>query len=754
MTPIAWIITGFLIALALQVPFLLWRRQARLSRVQKPAEQASPRRRQARLPRVHQPAVQAAPIDRQARPSHVHTPVMQASPTAMAHPLSSSTFVVSQSQRLVIGIGLGVITILLLTGQFILTGPLWWQADLSWLTPFNAIPCVINPVCRFAFPNYFGPALFFLAAGGALAVWVTYLTDQSSNSWVEDDSSTVGDTGWYLLGLCLTVLALAGWGSYNWPLALGLTLAAFAALWFSWKRGWQTESLFGGPLDRLMLLAFAVFALLASAYGLRLWRWAAYGDDYSFYWQATRIIAGEETWIPWTSGIDGFYAIGHSLAAVATMLVYGMDAYGWRICSSIALAFSVPGLWLVVRLFWHRNIALLSAGFFAGSYMLMSYSKIGYNHALVFIPFIWSMALVGWGIRRKNFWLLGLGGAFGGLGFYTLALARLAILPCLGLLILYRPLPLTRRQYLQMWAVVLGAFALIAAPVLLNFETWGVLWQQASLGTRMAQERAGRNEPDISTADYIFRNILYGFGSWLWSSTSSHEVYGSYLDPLSSLMAALGLVLLLAGQGVATVRARLWLMASYLGAVLAAAGANPYPAPSANRMFALIPFYAIWAALGANQYGYWLAAVFGKPIARLIFSSVLLVVVGGLGIYQMIVLTPAHDQLMLQVDLALRIVQEEPSAGKVCFLARDHYNVDIPNSFYSAFHLSPSQWLVTNQVPPPIDDASCKVILLDALLPDLPDLDRQMHEKWPNLVKSEGYDESGALFFIRYDISP
>jgi|GEM_PF-2972427 len=661
----------------------------------------------------------------------------------------------------IVALLIGVIALLLFVGEWIVVGPIWWTADLSAFAPLEPLSCFFPPFCEFEFPRLFGLVVLLLATGGTLGAWLSHQPLAKTAPIENSDVPFSGDTRWYVIGLVLSAFAAAGWGSARWPLAIALTVLAAGALWRSWRIGWPPNSLFGDAAHRIVLLGLALFTLAASAYGLRSWRWAAYGDDYTFFYHSTGILKGNVPPIPWGVGVDEFYAVGHTLAQAATMIAFGIDGYGWRIGSSISLAITVPGIWLLARLFFSRPTALLTAGFFAGSHLLMSYSKIGYNHAYAFIPFVWAPVLVGWGIRRDRVWLVAAGGAVAGLGFYTLALARLAILPTLWLLLLYLPPHWRRRRTLQMWGAVLAAFIVVTAPLLLNFSNWQVLWTRATLGTRLMEERALHPEPNIDTATYVFRNVLYGLFSWLWSGNNSHWVFGAHLDPLSAMMAALGLPLLIGGRlPVASHsnggdwRIRLWVLGTSVGAVAAAAGANPYPWPSNNRMFVLVPIYALWAGIGATQLARWIVWLAGKPRLQAITHGGLIAGACVLGIYQMRFLTPGRMPIPLPVNLALRIIQEERPKSKVCFMGRDGYNLEIPRSFYVAFHLTPEQWEVTNQAPPPLDDPSCGIVLLDIGLPDLADLGQQLRQRHPRLVESEGRDEAGVAQFMRYDLNP
>jgi hypothetical protein len=286
------------------------------------------------------------------------------------------------------------------------------------------------------------------------------------------------------------------------------------------------------------------------------------------------------------------------------------------------------------------------------------------------------------------------------------------------------------------------------------------LWQGASLGARLAAERAGRPEPDISDTVYVLRNIEYGFFSWLWSGVTSHWIYGPHLDVISSTFAALGLVILALGRlpgyvggWLAGWRGRLWLVSTYLGALAATAGMNPYPQVSNNRMFALLPYYAIWAALGAEQLLIWFTSLIGKAAWRGPAVAGLLAAVCALGFYQMSVLAPTKQAKPIPTTLALRIIQEEPPQGKVCFFGRDQYNLEIPRSFYSAFQITTDQFFVTNDQPPPVNDSGCGVILLDVGINNVEGIAAEVEAQHPNAARSNVRDDSGALQAIRFNLT-
>ncbi len=658
----------------------------------------------------------------------------------------------------------GAVLLLLVVGQYIIIGRLWWGASLAFLEPLRKLSCAVPVLCHPYFSPYFALALTVLLGAAGLGAWLAHQRWASGGGRYlallpDPDARPARADAWFLAGMVLSWLAVAGWGGGRWELAALFTLLMAGSMWLSRRAGWRPETLFGAAPYRLALLGLGLIMLVATAYGIRSWRWSVVGDEYTFYFYARDLFLGKIPLHFFGAGAYDVHPVAVSWFQSLTMRLFGPDSYGWRISEALFVVSSVPGLWLLARLFVPKRTALLAAGLVAGSHFLLSFGKTGYAHTSALIPFFWAPALLGWGLRSNRRWLVAAGGVAAGVGMYTFALGRVTILPVLLMLLINAP-PFRRREdRLRPWLTVLVAWFVVAAPVLLNSELWQRNLTRSSLGSMIELE------PGTTVTSHILHNLFYSVMLPIWSGRNSHWTFGPHLDPVSSMLAVLGTALLLAGplgcngERQEGRRARWWLLGAYLVALLATAGTNQYAYPSNTRMFIMVPFYALWAAIGARQLMHWLAQLLRplrvrwRPVRlRPVADGLLIAVVVLLGIYQMRWLSPGRIPQPFRASLGLRIVQEERPEGQVCLFASSNFNLAIPEAFYSAYHITPQQWLAFNQVPPPIEGTSCDVILLDVGLPDVDSLSQSVRQFWPELTETLGRDEAGVLHFIRFDL--
>ena len=213
---------------------------------------------------------------------------------------------------------------------------------------------------------------------------------------------------------------------------------------------------------------------------------------------------------------------------------------------------------------------------------------IGYPNTDVLPIIVWSITLFVLGVRRGSPLLIYASGLLAGLGLLFNIVARAAIV----VIILYAMgNPRVRRHLVDLWPWALGVSLIVVPLVLVN---GGEVLSTALLkivgpATQHASEYDGILNQVTANA---FRNLL----AFSYNPHVSHYVSGALLDPVSALLALLGLGYCLGTMHKASSRLLLILFA-----VTAAGTAllSPYPYVPITRMTSMIIPLALMAGLAA-----------------------------------------------------------------------------------------------------------------------------------------------------------
>ena len=386
-----------------------------------------------------------------------------------------------------------------------------------------------------------GVALF---AVGSAGLWVRRSRDfpvtinsPSSASLQPSSFGTFGGTiallsGAIALGVLIALLAAGstwGWTLVPWVLALG----AFSAPFLRPLR--LAEFPLVAWIRHRYLDLILVLALMAGFIGLNLvdlqdWYYSAIGDEFLFFEHAKHIAeSGVER--PFSQeGVYNKHPVMNSVFQAAVMRVFGVDYFGWTFSEVLNGAIAIPGIYLLGHMLGGRKAAVISAALFASSHFIFAFSHVGYNNLSPIPVAVWSLALFILGWRNGNPLLLYAAGAIAGFGFYTHYSGR-AILPVMLLFALTAASP---RRVLDLWPLVLG-FALTVAPTFVV--------EQEQVFTRMFDQVVGGYSEVVagSTGNRILNNIEINLPAFNYNSTVHSYVYGPLMDPVSAVLAVLGI---------------------------------------------------------------------------------------------------------------------------------------------------------------------------------------------------------------------
>ena len=390
----------------------------------------------------------------------------------------------------------------------------------------------------------------------------------------------------------LVLLVLLGAGStWGWTLLpWGICLVAFAAPFLSRLNPTDLSIL---PWlrqrcpDILLVLGLSGLFLALNLLDFSDWYYSAIGDEFLFFERA-RHIAESGVSRPFSQeGVYDKHPVMSSVFQAISMRVFGIDYFGWTFSETLNAFLTIPGIYVLGHALGGRKAAVVSAVLFSTSHFIFAFSHIGYNNLSSLPVTVWSLALLLMGWKKDNPFLLYTAGMVAGLGFYTHYAGRAAM----PVMLLYALTTVSPRRLVGLWPVVFG-FVLTAAPTFVV--------EQEQVLTRMFGQVAGGYSEVVtgSTADRILNNIEINLPAFNYNSTVHSYVYGPLMDPVSGVLAVLGIAFALGH--VRDMSCRLLLI--WFGVAVVMTGVlSPYPAVAITRLVFVVPPLVLMAGIFASE---------------------------------------------------------------------------------------------------------------------------------------------------------
>jgi len=421
------------------------------------------------------------------------------------------------------------------------------------------------------------------------------------------------------------------------------------------------------------------------------WQLAIVGDEYRFFFDARAIITPLRLNNVISHLFDGTWTYGthpyiSSLIQAIFMFFLGRDNFGWRFSNIFLSALSIGFFYLFFRSFFSRRVSLLTALLLASSHYLMNFSKIGYNN----LQALFVMGLVLWlaGIAARSARPI----AYTALGvassacFYVFP-GALYVLP-LPVLLVWLYTPHKGAEARRQAGLALGAFIILVFPLIVQPEYW-----ESKLAGVFLHSRDLVNS-STSLWFHFGSNLLYSLFSYLYTASESHFVVSSYVDPLTAVFVPIGFALAL--REARRSKSALFLVLAFLLEVILVGTTHDRPFPTSTRMFLMLPWFFLLAALGIDHGLDLLAGWISNPLALPTVAGVLTVAILGLNIYQAThvfrkrtIGTPGLETLflrMLQHD-----AQEDPKTSKdYLFLTAPDWGIDGLLLMQDVYKLPPS----------------------------------------------------------------
>ena len=344
---------------------------------------------------------------------------------------------------------------------------------------------------------------------------------------------------------------------------------------------------YGWDLLIVLALLFAFFAI--NLHDLQDWYYAAIGDEYLFYEHASRIDDGGVARPFSQEGVFNKHPVMNSVSQAWVMQVFGADYFGWKFSETLNAALTIPAIYLLGHQLGGRRSAIVAAAIFAFSHYVFAFAHTGYNNLSPLPVAAWAVALFVLGWRRESPILLYAAGLIAGLGFYTHYSSR-AVLP---ILVFFSLSIGSVRKLTHLWPLGFG-FALTVVP------TFAV--DQEGVLTRMFGQVVGGHTEVVtgSVGQRVLDNIALNLPAFSYSATVRTYVYGPLLDPVSGLIAALGIAVALGNLRDPGCRLLLaWFaVAMFMTGILA-----PYPHVAVTRPIFVVPPLTLLAGIMAGRFG-------------------------------------------------------------------------------------------------------------------------------------------------------
>jgi len=415
--------------------------------------------------------------------------------------------------------------------------------------------------------------------------------------------------------VCWLLFSYFGKQRINFPL-LALTLTA---IWMLYRRRHKIS-----PGYWLFLLALIVFTL-----GLNTWYFSFIGDEYVYYDMARHFAENPNMVEIGKNIFDATFIYDmqpffSSLMQAVSLKLFDLANFGWRFSSIFPSAFSIIFFYYFFRTFLMRWVAFTGTFMIAVSQYLMAFSRIGYNSTQALLAMSMALAAVAWAVKSRQHLAFVVSGVSLAFCFYVFP-AALYIPPLiLWFLLLYHP-PSERSAWVD-WIILGNTILILLVPLFFQSDYWAMLLGGTFLGT----------QDHISTSLQVVQHILmqfaYAFYSFLFIIHESHYVTVSYMDGLTAVFVLIGLGALF--QRLRTDKFAFFVFSGFALLLLFVGATHQYDAPPNTRMFLLVPWFSLIAAIGLQ----WLAVRFAQiapsmGLARCLLAGLLLFMLG-LNLYQ------------------------------------------------------------------------------------------------------------------------
>lgn len=347
-------------------------------------------------------------------------------------------------------------------------------------------------------------------------------------------------------------------------------------------------------------IIIATIGMTLYTYQLDSWRYAFIGDEYAGYLLAKSYITDPAS-APNLLSAVGVYDVHPAFASYihsASLRLFGDSVYGWRLSEGLMVMLSAAAVYALVRQLKGSGTGLLAAALFISSQHLLAFAHIGYNNLQGLVGFTAMLALAVYALQHRSTLAMFLCGTAAAFTFYTFSLT-IPIIPLpLLLLALFVMLPRSRetfsvrlRAVLPLALIFVVAVVITASPRILN-----TAWLDQVLFNTIVDSPEAREVTNPLT-ERILPNVVYSLTANLYFANESHYITGPLADPITNILLLVGVTGMLVIMFQRSVI--MWLLLGFIYAVVVNGALVPYAYPAHTRTYLLVPFYAVFAGLGA-----------------------------------------------------------------------------------------------------------------------------------------------------------
>jgi hypothetical protein len=378
---------------------------------------------------------------------------------------------------------------------------------------------------------------------------------------------------------------------------------------------WQRKKL--GKIYWLFNLTIVLFML-----NLNSWKFSKIGDEYDFFDFPTYIIARQSVFQIWGTfftalQVHSRYAYISSFVQFISMRLLGFDHFGWHFINILLVALTIPILYNFLKSFVAERIAFIAVVLLAASQYLINFSKIGYNNLQALFVMILILWMASRALKEQTssaYFLLGISMA----GCFYSFPAALYMLPLpVFLLLLYSP-P-------KSWAVwrkygfMLAGLLLLIIPLVFQPNFWLEMLKGTALNT---SETASDS---IGFVNHLITDFLYTVFTYLFVADEGHFVVSSFVDPLTAVFVPLGVLLVICN--LRRSRFMIFLAVSFLVEIILIGTTSNYNSYTPKtRLFLILPFFFIFAAIGIDWLIRLIAGITAQPGKFMIYSTAVVLI--------------------------------------------------------------------------------------------------------------------------------
>jgi hypothetical protein len=416
------------------------------------------------------------------------------------------------------------------------------------------------------------------------------------------------------LGFILSVGASVRYGYGGWDALVGIALVlGLFVTWLGFRFG-ERRGKGTLHLQDLVILT-GIVLLFAPVYLFRTYAvpWQVNTDEVTISLVERAIVSSPPIDPLGTSDYFGFPTLVFLLFGKIGEAIGGITLANMRIVHAGFGILTVALAYLCFRVWLPRFEATLGTIILGSHHALVAISRMAMRDVTGLTVLLGAFAVLGTGLKRRSLSLTFLGGAVGGLSFYTYYPGRVTMVVWL-LFLMIAGVSLSRkisRQFLSRSALIaIGACVVVAAPVLTKTyeersESMPYQREQILLfpeGRSLEQQWTGAATP----REAVLVNIRQGL-TFFWNEIHDqgyiYPNYGNgFFDPLSGMLVLLGLTVAI--LGVARRRTRSgWLLLSLTGfsAIWLTLTFFTTKAPNYTRLLVLLPFSSSLILLAASR---------------------------------------------------------------------------------------------------------------------------------------------------------